>query len=44
VEILNLLCDRPQMLGAMFEVGPAGLVNVVRETRVVPKPGVAPYH
>ncbi len=40
-EILNLLCGRPQMLGRMFEVGPAGLVRVVRETLVEPKPGAA---
>ena len=40
-EILNLLCGRPQPLGRMFEVDPAGLVRVVRETRVEPKRGAA---
>ncbi|WP_304192488.1 surface-adhesin E family protein [Phenylobacterium aquaticum] len=39
MEILNLLCGHSQLLGAMFEVGPAGLVKVVRETRVEPKSG-----
>jgi hypothetical protein len=40
-ELLNLLCGRPQLLGAQIDGGPAELVRTVRERRVEPKP-VAP--
>ncbi|OYU71435.1 MAG: hypothetical protein CFE28_16435 [Alphaproteobacteria bacterium PA2] len=39
MEILNLLCGGPQLLGAEFDVGAAGLVKIVRESKVMPKNG-----
>ncbi len=37
-ELLNLLCDRPQTLGAVVPGGPATLVEFVRRAKVATKP------